>query len=53
MFISANRKTWTAIQKEDITFNLYRAKFNQLNGNAIFKNEDDEYWKDLLEQIPH
>jgi hypothetical protein len=43
MFISANRKTWTAIQKEDITFNLYRAKFNQLNGNAIFKNEDDEY----------
>lgn len=43
MFISANRKTWTAIQKEDITFNLYRSKFTQLNGNAIFKNEDDEY----------
>lgn len=43
MFISANRKTWTAIQKEDITFNLYRARFTQTTGNAIFKNETDEY----------
>jgi len=44
MFISANRKTWTPIQKEDIKFNLYRAKFTINSvGNAIFKNEDDEY----------
>lgn len=43
MFISANRKTWTPIQKEDIKFNLYRAKFTSLSGTAIFKNEDDEY----------
>ena len=39
MFISANRKTWTPIQKEDIKFNLYRAKFTINSvGNAIFKN---------------
>ena len=43
MFLSANRKTWTAYQKEDLTFNLYRAKFTQSSGTAVFKNEDDEY----------
>jgi hypothetical protein len=44
MFISANRKTWTPIQKEDIKFNLYRAKFNISSvGDAIFNNENDEY----------
>jgi hypothetical protein len=43
MFISANRKTWTPVQKEDMKFNLYRAKFTITSvGNAIFKNEDDE-----------
>lgn len=43
MFISANRKTWTAIQKEDIKFNIYRARFSSLTGTAVFKNEDDEF----------
>ena len=43
MFISANRKTWTPIQKEDIKFNLYRAKFTPLNGTVLFNNENDEF----------
>jgi len=43
MFISANKKTWTAIQKEDIKFNLYRSKFTASSGTAVFKNESDEF----------
>ena len=43
LFVSANKKTWTAFQKEDIKFNLYRAKFSPLSGTAVFKNESDEY----------
>jgi hypothetical protein len=43
MFVSANFKTWSAIQKEDIKFNLYRARFTQTSGTAVFKNEDDEF----------
>lgn len=42
-FISANFNTWTALQKEDIKFNIYRAKFSQSTGTATFYNEDDEY----------
>lgn len=43
MFVSANQRTWTAIQKEDIKFNLYRARFTGFNGTAIFNNENDEF----------
>lgn len=43
MFISANRKTWTPMQKEDIAFNLYRARFTESDGSVIFRNENDEY----------
>jgi hypothetical protein len=43
MFISANQNTWTAIQKEDIKFNLYRARFTASVGTAMFDNDDDEY----------
>jgi hypothetical protein len=43
LFISANRKTWTAIQKEDLKFNIYRAKFSSTSGTAIFENENDDY----------
>lgn len=42
-FVSANKTSWTPIQKEDIKFKLYRAKFSQLSGTATFRNEDDEY----------
>lgn len=43
MFISANKKTWTAIQTEDIKFKLYRCNFTQASGSAVFNNESDEY----------
>lgn len=43
MFISANRKSWTMIQTEDIKFNLYRCLFTQQSGSAVFNNESDEY----------
>ena len=43
MFVSANLRNWTAYQKEDIKFNIYRAIFSPLNGSAVFKNEDDEF----------
>lgn len=43
LFISANKKSWTAIQKEDIKFNVYRASFSQTSGYAVFENEADEY----------
>jgi hypothetical protein len=43
MFVSANQKTWTPIQKEDMMFNLYRAKFTKTSGTAVFNNDDEEY----------
>ena len=42
-FVSANKSSWTPIQKEDIKFKLYRARFTALNGQVTFRNEDDEY----------
>lgn len=42
-FVSANKTSWTPIQKEDIKFKLYRARFTALTGTATFKNEADEY----------
>jgi hypothetical protein len=43
MFISSNKKSWTMIQTEDIKFNLYRCRFTQTSGSAVFNNESDEY----------
>lgn len=43
MFISANRSSWTPVQKEDIKFNIYRARFTTGSGTAVFNNEFDEY----------
>lgn len=42
-FVSANMSSWTPIQKEDIKFKLYRARFTALNGTATFRNEEDDY----------
>ena len=44
LFASANDKTWTPIQEEDIKFKMHFANFgtNQ-SGSAIFKNIDKEY----------
>jgi len=43
MFVSANMKAWTPLQKEDIKFNIYRASFSLGSYYAYFNNEDDEY----------
>ena len=43
LFVSANAKTWTPIQKEDLKFKLYRARFTSTTGYAILENEDDDY----------
>jgi len=42
-FISANMNTWTALQTEDIKFNIYRASFTVGTGTAVFENEADDY----------
>jgi hypothetical protein len=42
-FRSANQLTWSAIQEEDVKFNLYRAKFSVGSGTAEFTNDNDEY----------
>lgn len=38
LFFSQNSVTWTASQNQDLTFKLYQAKFNYVNGAAIFHN---------------
>ena len=43
LFISSNMSGWTAIQKEEIKFNIYRAKFSTGDFYAYFNNENDEY----------
>ena len=42
-FISANRITWTSLQKEDLKFRIYRAKFTASTGTAYFVNDVDEF----------
>ncbi len=44
MFVSANKNSWTAVQKEDIKFKAYRAKFIIGTRYAYFANEDDEFF---------
>lgn len=43
MFVSANMNAWTAIQKEDIKFKVYRANFLSSEGYATFENESDDF----------
>jgi hypothetical protein len=43
VFISGNARTWTAVQDEDMKFNIYRASFTVGSGTAVLNNEDDEY----------
>jgi hypothetical protein len=42
-FRSSNQLTWSAIQEEQVKFNLYRARFTASSGTAVFENENDEY----------
>jgi len=43
LFTSTNNRAWTAVQDENIKFNLYNKKFNQSSGSAIFVNKNSEY----------
>ena len=44
MFLSSNRVTWTAYQKEDIKFNVYKSEYGSLSGvHLIFENENDDF----------
>ncbi len=46
LFASANDRTWTAVQEEDLKFDLYIANFDTtLTGSVVFKNEDREFLK--------
>jgi hypothetical protein len=40
---SSNSRTWTQLTKEQIKFEFYVANFSLTPGNAIFKNDDDDY----------
>jgi hypothetical protein len=44
MFVSSNASAWTALQKEDIKFNIYRAEFTSTEGTAQFQNESDDFF---------
>lgn len=43
LFISSNDKVWTPIQTEDLKMNIYYAKFNAVEGSAVFNNNDYEF----------
>jgi hypothetical protein len=43
LFSSANDKTWTPIQAEDLKFNLYRANFTRSTGIVYIENEDVDF----------
>ena len=43
-FTSANSTTWTALQTEDIKFNLYRCSFSPFAGRIELWDEDDDYF---------
>ena len=41
---SANDKTWSAIQSEDLKFKLYRANFNTTQGVLYLENPDNDFF---------
>ncbi|QIG65714.1 hypothetical protein phiOC_p048 [Ochrobactrum phage vB_OspM_OC] len=43
MYISANDRTWSPIQDEDMKFRLYRAEFTSLTGSMSMSNDDYEF----------
>lgn len=43
MFISSNYSTWTAVQKEFVQYNIYRANFSTGDFYAYFNNDNKEY----------
>lgn len=46
LFVPSNNRTWTAVEEEDLKFNLYVANFDTtLTGSAVFKNQDVDFFK--------
>ena len=45
LFRSSNSKSWIALPREDIKFNIYAANYQIVDGLAYFNNENDEYIK--------
>jgi hypothetical protein len=43
MFTSANDKTWSPIQSEDVKFNLHKANFSTSTGTVYVENDATEY----------
>ena len=43
LFTSANDKTWSPIQSEDVKFKLHKAQFSTSDGTVYLENENDEY----------
>ena len=43
LFSSANDKSWTAIQSEDLKFNVYRADFTRSTGTAYIENKETDF----------
>jgi len=44
MFTSADNKTWSPIQSEDVKFNLYRANFTTSAGTLYIENDDIDFF---------
>jgi len=43
MFTSADNKTWSPVQSEDIKYNLHKAVFSSSTGTIYVENDDIEY----------
>lgn len=44
LFTSANDRTWSPIQSEDVKFNLYRANFTRNTGTVYLENDEIDYF---------
>ena len=44
MFTSADNKTWSPIQSEDVKFNLHRANFTTSTGTLYVENDDIDFF---------
>lgn len=44
LFTSANDKTWSPIQSEDLKFKLYRADFTRSTGTVYIENDDIDFF---------
>jgi hypothetical protein len=43
LFGSSDGSTWSAFQSQNMKFNLYRARFSNSTGNAVFRNKKRDF----------